>query len=162
MMPKFNLKKISVPDLLRLLSEILDELKAQDVIRTRNNPVSDYAEWLVSEKMNLELVPPSKSGYDAVGADGKRYQIKSRRLDPKNKSRQLSVIRKLKAKEFDYLIGIIFDKDFSVKEAYKIPHRVIGNFGRFSKHQNGHILHLRGEILKASGVKNITKTLKKS
>jgi hypothetical protein len=37
----------------------------------------NYAEWFVSTKLGLELKPNSNAGYDAVVADGSRYQIKS-------------------------------------------------------------------------------------
>ncbi len=158
-MTGFDPKGFSTPDLLRCFAEVLDELKARGVVRTRNNPVADYAEWLVSRKLGLELMHNSSSGYDAIGTNGDRFQIKSRRLDPSNNSRQLSVIRNLNANKFDSLIGVLFDKDFAVKEAYKIPHNVIAKFARFSKHQNGHILHLRGDILNVPGVEDITHTL---
>lgn len=34
-------------------ADILETLKKDGIIRTYNSPVGDYAEWLVSEKMNL-------------------------------------------------------------------------------------------------------------
>ncbi len=138
----------------------MDELKTRGVVRTLNNPVSDYAEWLVAKKMDLKLVSNSNSGYDAKDVYGNRFQIKSRRLSPKKNSRQLSVIRKLNSNEFDYLIGVVFNKDFTVEEAYKIPRSVIGKFAPFNEHQNGHILHLRGDVLKAQDVENITNIIK--
>jgi hypothetical protein len=39
-------------------------LRARSEIRTQNNPVADYAEWLVSKKLGLELTgfdPPSRT-----------------------------------------------------------------------------------------------------
>ncbi len=158
-MIKFDPKAISTSDLLGCFADILGELKQRGVVRTRNNPVADYAEWLVAQRLGLSLERNNKFGYDATNTSGERFQIKSRRLDPFNKSRQLSVIRNLDAGEFDYLIGILFDRDFTVKEAYKIPHGLIAKYARFSKHQNGHILHLRGDILRASGVEDITHNL---
>jgi hypothetical protein len=155
-MTKFETKAFSTPDLLRHFANILDELKQRGVVRTRNNPVADYAEWMVAQRLDLSLERNSKSGYDAINTSGERFQIKSRRLDPSNNSRQLSVIRNLHAGEFDYLIGILFDRDFTVNKAYKIPHSVIAKYARFSKHQNGHIFHLRGDILRDPGVEDIT------
>ena len=158
-MIKFNPKAISTFDLLGCFADILDELKQRGVVRTRNNPVGDYAEWLVAQRLGLLLERNSKFGYDATNTNGERFQIKARRLDPSNKSRQLSVIRNLDAGEFDYLIGLLFERNFTVKEAYKIPHGVIAKYARFSKHLNGHILHLRGDILRDSGVEDITHNL---
>lgn len=159
-MTKYDLKKFTTSDLFKYFADILGELKQRKVVRTRNNPVADYAEWLVARSLGLTLERNSRAGYDAINNRGERFQIKSRRLDPTNQSRQLSVIRNLKEKEFDYLIGVLFEKDFTVKEAYKIPHKIIENYARFSKHQNGHILNLKGKILEDPKVKNITQILK--
>jgi hypothetical protein len=158
-MSEFDPKAFSTSDLLQCFADILDELKQRDVVRTRNNPVADYAEWLVAQRLGLSLERNSRSGYDATSAMKERFQIKSRRLDSSNKSRQLSVIRNLDAGEFDYLIGVLFDRNFTVKEAYKIPHGVIAKYARFSKHQNGHILYLRGDILRDPSVEDITHIL---
>jgi hypothetical protein len=160
-MTKFDPKAFSTPDLLRHFADIMDELKQRGVVRTRNNPVGDYAEWLVAQRLDLSLERNSKSGYDATNTSGERFQIKSRRLDPSNNSRQLSVIRNLDAGEFDYLIGILFDRDFTVNKAYKVPHGIIAKYARFSKHQNGHILHLRGDILRDPCVEDITHVFSK-
>ena len=160
-MAEFDWEALTVPELLRCFANILDELKERKVVRTRNNPVADYAEWLVTQQLGLSLERSSKRGYDAIDQNGKRYQIKSRRLDPTNESKLLSVIRNLDTNEFDYLVGVLFNRDFTVKEAYKIPHSVIREHARFSEHVNGHILHLQGEVLTAPGVENITEVLGK-
>ena len=159
-MTEFGWKALTVPELLRCFADILDELKERKVVRTRNNPVADYAEWLVTQQFGLSLERSSKRGYDAIDQNGKRYQIKSRRLDPTNESKLLSVIRNLDTNEFDYLVGVLFNRDFTVKEAYKIPHSVIREHARFSKHVNGYLLHLQGEVLAAPRVENITEILR--
>lgn len=158
-MSEYDLKFFSIPELLRCFADILDELKQRGVVRTRNNPVADYAEWLVSQRLGLLLERNSKSGYDATNTNGERFQIKSRRLDVSNKSRQLSVVRNLEAGDFDYLIGILFDREFRVKEAYKMPQGIIANYADFNVHQNGHILHLKGNVLRDPSVEDITRLL---
>lgn len=158
-MRKFNPKSLSTSDLLRCFSSILDELKQRGVIRTRNNPTGDYAEWLVAKKYKLKLTPKSHPGYDAITTTGKRvrFQIKGRRS---KKSRQLSVIRDLHLKKFDYLVGVLFADDFTVREAYKMPYRIVKKYAEFNEHQNGHILYLRGDVLKDKKVEDITEVLK--
>ncbi len=153
-------KKSSTHDLFQDYAEIMDELKERNVVRTFNNPVADYAEWLVSSKLKLNLETNSKAGYDAKDSTGTRFQVKCRRLSISNSSRQLGVIRKLGEKEFDYLIGVIFNRDFSVKEAYQIPHKVIEKYAKYSNHQHGHILQLKGGLLKDPTVKDITENFK--
>jgi hypothetical protein len=41
-----------------------------------NNPVGDHSEHLVSKALKLWLL--DEEGYDAVDAEGRRYQIKGR------------------------------------------------------------------------------------
>ncbi|HOP79619.1 MAG TPA: hypothetical protein PLZ21_03540 [Armatimonadota bacterium] len=145
----------SVNQLLKLYADVLVELKKRNVVRSSNNPVSDFCEWLVADSLGLTLQPNSTSGFDALDSEGKRYQIKARRQTATNTSRQLGVIRNLEVQKFDYLIAILFNMDFSILEAYQIPHGVIGKHARYSEHQIGHILVLRGAILSADGVVRI-------
>ncbi|MBI4286518.1 MAG: hypothetical protein HY670_11580 [Chloroflexi bacterium] len=160
-MTTYDWKTFANSELLKCFADLLDELKQRGIVRSRNNPVADYGEWLVESHLGFSLERKSKRGFDASDPkSGKRYQIKSRRLDPTNQSTQLSVIRSLAANEFDYLIGILFDRDFSVREAYKIPHGVIQKYARFSSHQNGYILHLQGALLRELQVENITDALR--
>jgi hypothetical protein len=95
---------------LKLHSSIIDELKRRNVVRTRNNPVGDYTEWLVKRALKLQLSNNSKMGYDAKdNRKNIKYQIKGRQITSDNKSKQLSVIRKLEDKKFDFLIAVLFD-----------------------------------------------------
>lgn len=158
-MKKYDLKEFTLFDLFKCFADILDELKERGVVRTSNNPVADYAEWLVAKSLGLTLEHNSKASYDAINNKGEQFQIKSRRFDPPKKSRKLGLFRNFEEKRFDYLIGVLFEKDFTVREAYKIPHKIIENYARFSKHQNGHILNLKGKILEDPKVENITQLL---
>lgn len=67
-------------ELLSLHSEILTQLRSRGVIRTKNNPVGDYAEWLVSNALGMTLLSNSSAGADAIDADGLKVQIKAREL----------------------------------------------------------------------------------
>ncbi|MEZ8407925.1 hypothetical protein AB6C88_08970 [Vibrio splendidus] len=125
------------------------------IVRTHNNPLGDYTEWIVSNALNLVLQPNSKAGYDGVDKEGARFQIKGRRVTPTNQSRQLSAIRNYDEKDFDYLVAVIFDENFDVIEALLVPHEVIGKYATFRKHVNAHILVLKGPILTDSRVKHI-------
>jgi len=153
------MKNLSNVELLRKHSKILDELKRRNVIRTRNNPVSDYAEWLVCEKMHFTIMGNSTRGVDAIDKRRRRYQIKARHLDSLSSSRQLGVIRDLKKRLFDYLIVVLFDKNFGIESAYCMPRRLIRFYARYSKHQNGHILVMKGDVLNSKSVKDIKRLL---
>lgn len=146
-------------ELLSLHSEILTQLRSRGVIRTKNNPVGDYAEWLVSKALGMTLLSNSSAGADAIDTDGKKVQIKARRVTPDNPSRQLSALRNYEAADFDYLIAVIFDETYNILDAYKIPHEVIQDYARHSDHVNAHIVNLKGAILTDPRVSSIKEDL---
>src|SRR5262249_37444988 len=84
-----DLTKLTSAELLALFDGVLVELRARDLVRSSNNPVADYAESLVARALGLRLETKSTTGYDAIGQDGLKYEIKGRRPTPANKSRQL-------------------------------------------------------------------------
>ena len=88
-----EMKDLSLQDLLGLHAGIMDELRRRGVARTANNPTGSLAEFLFCRAFSWQQAPNSEKGFDARDGNGKRYQIKGRRLHPQNKSRQLSAIR---------------------------------------------------------------------
>lgn len=154
-----NLKELKVKELLQLQASITNELIDRGIVRTQNNPLGDYTEWLVANALGLKLEANSKAGYDGINDDGIRVQIKGRRLTPKNQSRQLSAIRKYDEKDFDELAAVIYNENFEIIEALLIPHDVIGDYASYRKHVNAHILILKGPILTDLRVKSIKNKL---
>ena len=154
-----DLKQLSIKTLLQTHSNIIEELRNREVVRTKNNPIGDFTEWLVARAYNLKLANNSKAGYDAIDAFGTKIQIKGRRVTADNPSRQLSAIRKYEEKDFDELIAVIFDESFNIELAVKMPHEVVGEYSRFSKHSNAHLLTLKGDILKDARLEFITSDL---
>jgi len=150
-----QLSELTVKELLQLQAAATNELKSRGVVRTQNNPLGDYTEWLVSEALGLELQANSKAGYDGINKEGERVQIKGRRVTPTNNSRQLSAIRKYADKDFDSLAAVIFDEHFNVLEALLVPHEVVGEYASYREHVNAHILILKGPILSDPRVKSI-------
>ena len=150
-----NLSELKVKELLQLQAAITKELKDRGIVRTQNNPLGDYTEWLVAKALGLELQENSKAGYDGVSGDGVRVQIKGRRVTAQNSSRQLSAIRKLEEKDFDQLAAVIYDENFNIIEALLMPHEVVSEYATYRAHVNAHILILRGKILEDPRVKDI-------
>lgn len=146
-MRKFDFSQQSDSELLATYSELMEELRRRQVIRSSNNPVADYAEKVAIERLNLEGVGKEQKGFDAVDAQGRKYQIKGRRLTRHNSSRQLGVIRNLNERLFDYLIAVIFDEAFGVQEIWKIPHEFVAENCTFSELQNGHIFFAEPDVL---------------
>jgi hypothetical protein len=139
----------------------MDELIRRGVIRSRNNPVADYAEWLTSGALGLRLEAKSNKGFDALDPrTATRYQIKGRRITLENKSRQLGVIRDLDAHHFDKLIGVVFTGGFSVKEGYIISYRGVKKHAKYNEHQRGHVLHLDQSVISDPAVEDITEQIR--
>lgn len=142
-----KLSEMTEKELMIFNSEIMKELKCRSIIRTKNNPIADYCEWLVAKKFGWQLQNNSNAGFDVIDSDGLRVQIKCRTLDNGQGTRQLGVIRNLDSDTFDYLIAILFDEKINVVKACKISKGLIKKYSKFSKHQNGHILYLRGDLV---------------
>jgi hypothetical protein len=151
-----NLGELEPIELLRLQANATAELKRRKIVRTNNNPLGDYTEWLVANMMSLNLAANSKSGYDAISDAGVTFQIKGRRVTPENPSRQLSAIRNYAGKDFDWLIAVIFDEDFKVINAYLVPHEVISDYYPHRDHVNARVVVMTGAILKDKRVMEFT------
>lgn len=152
-------KENSVAELLNLYAEILEELREREIIRSSNAPLGDYTEYLFCKAFEWEQEGNSKVGYDAMALDGTRYQIKSRRPTKHNSSRQLSFIRRLPDKQFDYVAAALFNENYTVCRAAIIPHTVISDRARYSKHANGWLFHLEDDVWDISGVEDVTEPL---
>lgn len=141
-----DLSSLPEKKLLNLHSAIMKELQERQVVRTSNSPVGDYAEWLVAKKLHYTLATSSNSGFDATDANNKRIQIKCRRIKELTNSKQLGIIRNINDNPFDVLVAIIFNEYYDVVEAYELPIEIVKKYAKYSEHQKGYILQLRGQI----------------
>lgn len=155
-----DISTLRTPDLLTLFGEALNELRAREVLRTNNNPTGDYGELLASKAVDAPLADKSTKGYDLLGADGVRYQVKARRVTEQNPSRQLGVIRNIEDKSFDFLVGIILDARYRVVRGCSIPYNTVKELAQFKSHQNGHVMHLQNSVWEMPGVKDLTEQLR--
>ena len=151
-----DFKRKTTSQLLGAYAAVMEELKRRGAIRSSNNPVSDYAEFLVSRRLNLDLSGESNEGFDASDRRGIRYQIKARRLDGRS-SRQLGVFRSLNKHPFDVAIVVLFNHEFQPTEVYRIPIAAIRKHGRFSRHVNGWIVQARPPLTTDQRVRSITR-----
>jgi hypothetical protein len=155
-----DLNSLTVPDLLRLHTSVLDELRKREILRSANGPSGDYGELLFSKAFGWRLENNSSSGYDATDNQGIRYQIKCRRISSQNKSRQLSFIRNLPSKPFDVLAGVLLDQDFRVLRAAPVPYDIVNAKAAYTPHVNAWRLVLRESIWEIPGVRDVTDCLK--
>lgn len=148
-----DLNQMSEIELLRTHTAVLDELRCRGVVRTRNNPVGDYTEWLVCNRLGLEMQSNSQKSFDAIDANGIRYQIKGRRDE--GTSVQFSSIRNLDGQGFDFVIAVVFNSDYSIRFAVMIPHQIVPEFAKYQEHTNAHNLILTDKICEQPGVTDI-------
>jgi hypothetical protein len=149
-----------VNTLLELHANILEVLRDRKIVRSSNAPLGDYAELLFSRAFSWTLQNNSASGHDATDDAGLRYQIKSRRITPHNRSRQLSFIRRLPDRTFDFLAGALFNADYSIYRAAIVPHSLLEPRSRFSKHANGWLFKLEDDVWTMPEVRDVTDELR--
>ncbi len=151
------LQTMTEVELLQTHSEVIAELKRRDVVKTKNNPVGDYTEWLVCNRLSLHMQGNSRAAFDATDPQGIRYQIKGRCSD--NGSVQFSSIRNLEQQGFHFVIAVIFHEDYSVRLAVKITHTAVPQLARYQAHTNGYNLILTSKAVEIDGVEDITHCL---
>lgn len=137
-----NISNLSSLALLKLTSEIKSQLKSRGVIRT-NNVLGDYAESLVCNSLNLKMESSSTKGIDATGADGKTYQIKARM----GSRGTVPTIKSLRSFDFDYLVLIIFNEDYSVKFSGKLSSALAKEWAIHNPRVNGFRLTISKALL---------------
>lgn len=154
-----NLRGYNSAELLALHSRISTELRNRNVTRSANNPTGDLAELMFCRAFEWEQENNSKKGYDAY-LDRTRYQIKGRRLDNGRGSRQLSFIRAIETRPFDFLAAVIFNLDYTIWRAAIIPFELVLKQSKPVKHVNGHRFLLRDSIWNENDVVDVTSTLR--
>jgi hypothetical protein len=161
---RMDFGSLPVASLLSAYGDLLDELRRREVIRSTNNPLSDYAELLFCRAFGWIREGNSAAGFDAVGADGMRYQIKGRRLSPLNSSRQLSAIRKLEIDPppFDFLAGLLVDREFKILRGAIVPVAVVRERSTKVGHTNSWRFLLRDEIWQRPGVRDVTADIREA
>lgn len=156
---KMDYTSLTESGLLQMHSGIIEELRRRGVMRTDNNPIGDYTEWLVCDCLGLVIQPNSRASYDGIDSEGIRYQIKGRRSASPNKNVQLSVIRNLDKNGFDFLIAVVFNTDYTIRFAAKVPRETVSEIATYRQHVNGHVPIICENILEREGVANITDLL---
>ena len=153
---------LSPLQLLRAYADILEELRRREVVRSSNNPVADYAEDLVSRALGLSRVARSTKGHDAVAPDGRKYEVKALRQNQHNQRTQLSAIRGLPDKHFDFLVAVRFAADFGIERAACIPHGIVAARASYVERTNSWTLHLLDSVWALPGVVDITQQIRQA
>jgi hypothetical protein len=150
----------SVADLLQLHVQVGEELRSRGMVRSANNPVGDFAEYLFCRAFGWQQAGASESGFDARDEADLRYQIKSRRLTARNTSRQMSALRNMDKQPFDFLAAVLFGADFKIYRAALIPFRVVLERSKYGSHVNSHRFLLHDDVWSVAGVVDVTDRLR--
>lgn len=154
-----GMQSLATAHLLSAYRGILRELKNRGVIRTTNAPTGDYAEFLIARLLGVELAPNSSKSWDVRAPDGKTLQVKSRVItNPRALGeRQLSPFRSF---AFDEVAIVLFDDDYWLWRAVRIPVAVAQERSTFRSHVNGHVLFAKDQLLEDPQAIDITDELR--
>lgn len=146
MNPPARLEESPTGELLALSRRILKELQRREVVRSGNAPAGDYAELLVREAVGGRLARNAQRSWDVLGPTGERIQVKARVVtNPQARSeRQLSVFPSW---EFDAAVIVLFDDNFRVWRATRLPVEFVQAAGHFKRHVRGTVVFATDELL---------------
>ncbi|MHB9150981.1 MAG: DUF6998 domain-containing protein [Thermoleophilia bacterium] len=146
-------------ELLGLWARLMAELNGRGVIRSDNNPMGDYCEFLVAAHYGVKPEGNSNAGYDVTTPDGIKIQVKGRRVRADGGTpAYFSGVRNLSDEPppFDFLVGLILNRDFSVREAWQLPVERVRHYATYRKHTNSWSLPtIRGAMLEDPEVKRL-------
>jgi hypothetical protein len=121
---------IEAERLIRRYVEAREALKDLGVISTERNLEGDYAEWVVSRMLDLDLSESAvEKGIDGRDPRGKTYQIKSRRVGELSSARTSFDMRDPTRLRFDYLVAVFFSPAFEVLGVIRVPYHVVMELG---------------------------------
>jgi len=154
-----NVGDLTVAELLALSRGSLRELKLRGVIRSGNAPAGDYAELLVQRATDGELATASQKSWDVLTPSDERLQVKARVItnERKNSERQLSSFRSW---DFDAAIIVLFDDEFRVWRAARIPASVLREVAYYAQHVRGHTVYATDELLNRPDAEDWTERLR--
>jgi hypothetical protein len=136
-----GLSGASVPHLLGRYAAILRELRDRGIVRTRNAPLGDYAEYLAAKVYGGELAANSVKSYDLLATDGRRVQVKARTVG--SDTRAGAVFSVFRSFDFDVAVLITFDSStYALRWAREVPAVDLETAGRHSSHVNGRLIRI--------------------
>jgi hypothetical protein len=151
---EIDLRSLTVRDLLRLSARVVTELKTRGVVRSRNAPAGDLAEYLVFRAYQGELAAPSGKSWD-VQAGTHKLQVKCRLVDPDDRrSQTFSLFRSW---EFNACVFVVFDcYTYDIIRAVEIPMETVKNLARESSWVKAHRISVSQIIGSVKGARDVT------
>ena len=136
-----NLDKLNNEELIKLYPKLLQELKNRKIIRT-NNLIEDLGEHIAVNYYNnnfplpkLTLNVKSAKNVDANSSQGERYAIKSVSTNSTGVFHSIPINDSDRV-YFEYLIIVMFDKNYSLKEIYELTWQDFIKYRKLKKPEN--------------------------
>lgn len=133
-----------------------NELKNK--LKRTSNLVGEYAEYLINEFLEGELLPPSNSSADIQTKECELYQVKARKLSASKSTTQLSVIRSW---DFDFLAVILFNQNGEVRKSLICSKDIAKKYAADNGHQNGWVISTTKDFLSDPDCIDITMEIRK-
>jgi hypothetical protein len=147
-----RLARRTTRELLSVWAAVMRELRRREVVRTANNPISDIAEELVAIHYRGTRGSSSQAGWDVKTSRGEKLQVKAMRRITGNRRTALSPVR---SSDYSAVIVVIFDEEFGIESAWRIPRRTVEARFKHSEHVNGRIIRISKQLLGDPSVKRV-------
>ena len=156
-----DLSQMSSRQLLHLYADILTTLTERQVIRSRNAPAGDLAEWLVAKAYSGDLAPPSEKSWDVLAAGGRKLQVKVRLIAPGDRrSHSFSPFRSF---DFDACVFVVMDAhSYEVIRAHEVPTAGVQGVAREAAWVRGHRVGTKDLLATISGAVDVTESLRRA
>jgi hypothetical protein len=150
------LRDLASKELLRLHAQICDQLRERDILRSANNTTADVAEILFCRAFGWTRAKKAPSAADAMAQDGNLYRIRGCRINRPNASRQLTISDNLPKCRFDFLAVVLFESDYSIRQAALVPYAKVLEYSVFSAPLNNWIFQLYDHVWERPEVRDVT------
>jgi hypothetical protein len=117
-----DLNELSTEDILAKLADLEIELYKRKIIRSAKI-VGDIGEYYAKEKYGLKDTDDKvEAGYDLVDEDGRKYQVKCRRIydNPTRKTKNKELIQGLSKEKYDVAIIVKIGRNYNLEEIFSI------------------------------------------
>lgn len=155
-----ELEQLTTRELLRLYADILTELLDRGVVRSRNAPAGDLAEYLVATAFGGELAPPSEKSWDVRVGD-RRLQVKVRLIAAGDRrSHNYSPFRSW---DFDACVFVLLDAHtYDVASAIEVPLAGVRELARETTWVKGFRIGTRVDLRNAPGAVDRTAEIRQA
>jgi hypothetical protein len=151
---------LTVRELLRLSARIVTELISRDVVRSRNAPAGDLAEYLVAKAYHGQLAKASAKSWDVQAGD-RKLQVKCRLVDPD--SRRYESFSAFRSWEFNACVFMTLDcHTYDVVRAVEIPMATVQALARETSWVKAHVISVGQIAGSVQGARDVTDLIRRT